>query len=298
MIHTSVLLNEVIAGLDIKQDDVCLDGTINGGGHSEAILKMLSENGTLIGLDMDNVALGKAKERLHSNNNNVILKQYNFRNLDAALKEARIDGVDKILLDLGLSSNQLDESGRGFTFRKEEPLLMTFNDKPATSELTAFDIVNKWDKENIAQIIESYGEERFSRRIAERIVEAREKKEIKTTKELADIVASAVPKKYGYQRTHPATKTFQAIRITVNDEIGALRDGLERGFKCLKPGGRMAIISFHSIEDRMVKNFFRQKAKDNEAILITKRPIVPEREEVVSNPRSRSAKLRIIEKNK
>ncbi|MCR4311094.1 MAG: 16S rRNA (cytosine(1402)-N(4))-methyltransferase RsmH [Candidatus Taylorbacteria bacterium] len=296
MIHTSVLLQEVLAGLAIKPDDICLDGTINGGGHSEAIAKYLSEAGTLIGLDLDGAALARAKKRLSKQNANIILKQCSFRNLDTALAEERLPKVDKILLDLGLSSNQLDESGRGFTFRKEEPLTMTFNDTPDETTLTASKIVNTWDAENIEEIIRSYGEEQYAKRIAKAIVEARTAKHIETTTDLTNIIEKAVPASYTHRRVNPATKTFQALRITVNDEIGALQDGLQRGFAHLAPGGRMAIISFHSLEDRIVKRFFKSKAEEGEANILTKRPQIPTEDEIENNPRSRSAKLRIIEK--
>ncbi|MSU55357.1 MAG: 16S rRNA (cytosine(1402)-N(4))-methyltransferase RsmH [Candidatus Taylorbacteria bacterium] len=296
MTHTSVLLNEVISGLDIKPDEVCLDGTINGGGHSEAMLRQLGSNGIIVGLDLDGKALEKAKVRLSGGKAQVILKQISFRNLDTALIDSEIKSVNKIILDLGLSSNQFEESGRGFSFQKDEPLLMTFNNNPKGEELTARKIVNEWDEENIAQIIESYGEERFAKKIAHAIVFTRGKSEIKTTTDLVKIIKEAVPKKYQTGRIHPATKTFQALRITVNDEIGALKDGLVRGFKSLSDKGRMAIISFHSIEDRIVKRYFKELSIEKQGKLITKKPITPTQEEENMNPRSRSAKLRIIEK--
>ncbi|KKU26201.1 MAG: Ribosomal RNA small subunit methyltransferase H [Candidatus Magasanikbacteria bacterium GW2011_GWA2_46_17] len=294
--HIPVLLNEVIAGLDIKPDDVFLDGTINGGGHSKAVYDKLGTKGLLIGTDLDEMALGKAREKLQGGNAKVILKQSSFRNLDTVLGEIGRITVNKILLDLGLSSNQFEESGRGFTFQKDEPLLMTFKSALTESDLTAKKIVNEWDEENIAQIIESYGEEHFARKIAHAIVFYREKKEIKTTNELVAIIKEAVPQKYQHGRIHPATKTFQALRITTNDEIESLKDGLRKGFEHLALSGRMAVISFHSIEDRIVKNFFRERVKEGTARLITKKPITPSQKEITENPRSRSAKLRIIEK--
>lgn len=296
MVHKSVLLNEVITGLDIKEDDVFFDGTVNGGGHSKAVYDKLGANGLVIGTDLDEAALAKAREKLQGGNAKVILKQSSFRNLDAVLEETGNTAVNKILLDLGLSSNQFEESGRGFSFQKNEPLLMTFKKTPEPSDLTARKIVNEWDEENLAQIIESYGEERFAKKIAHAIVFSREKKEIETTNELIGIIKEAIPRKYQHGRIHPATKTFQALRITVNDEIESLREGLRKGFETLKTGGRMAIISFHSIEDRIVKNFFREKAKEGEGRLINKKPITPTEEELSENPRSRSAKLRVIEK--
>lgn len=296
MHHISVLLNEVISGLDIKEDDIFFDGTINGGGHSKAVYDRLGSKGILIGTDLDESALGKAQARLQGGQARVILKQASFRNLDGLLEEIGLPIVNKILLDLGLSSNQFEESGRGFSFQKDEPLFMTFKKTPEPSDLTAATIVNEWDEENLAQIIESYGEERFAKKIAHVIVFSRKTKEIKTTNELVGIIKEAIPQKYQHGRIHPATKTFQALRITVNDEIESLRDGLRKGFEHLAANGRMAIISFHSIEDRVVKNFFREKAKDGNAKLITKKPIIPTQKEIIENPRSRSAKLRIIEK--
>ena len=296
MQHVSVLLNEVIAGLDIRPDDVFFDGTINGGGHSKAVYDKLGKKGVVIGTDLDETALERAREKLQGGDARVILKQSSFRNLDTVLREIEVPAVDKILLDLGLSSNQLEESGRGFSFQKSEPLVMTFKKSPNDSDLTAHKIVNEWDEENIAQIIESYGEERFAKRIAKMIVERRKSKEIRTTEDLVAIIKEATLKSYRHSRTHPATKTFQAMRITVNDEIESLRDGIRKGFEHLTVGGRMAVIAFHSIEDRIVKDFFRQLADEGLARRVTKKPIVPAQEEITENPRSRSAKLRIIEK--
>ncbi len=294
--HVPVLLNEVITGLDIKPDDVFFDGTVNGGGHSKAIYDRLGSKGLLIGTDLDETALAKAQEKLKGERARVVLKQSSFRNLDTILEETGISTVNKILFDLGLSSNQFEESGRGFSFQKDEPLLMTFKKNPEASDLTAGKIVNQWDEENISQIIESYGEERYAKKIAHAIVFWRNKGEIKTTQELVKIIEGAVPKTYLHKRIHPATKTFQALRITVNDEIESLKDGSRKGFEHLSSGGRMAVISFHSIEDRIVKNFFRQEAQDGRGRLVTKKPITPSPKELSENPRSRSAKLRIIEK--
>jgi 16S rRNA (cytosine1402-N4)-methyltransferase len=298
MAHTSVLLQEVITGLDIKPNDVFLDGTINGGGHSKAVSDLLNEEGMIIGTDLDNAALQKAELRLSGSKAKIILTQSSFRNLDKVLADAKVPKVNKILFDLGLSSNQFDESGRGFSFQKDEPLLMTFKDVLNPTDLTAHAIVNQWDEENIAQIIESYGEEQYAKKIAHAIVFYRNKGEIKTTQELVKIIGEAVPTSYLHKRIHPATKTFQALRITVNDEIGSLKEGLTKGFEHLAPGGRFAVISFHSLEDRIVKNHFRDLAKQDLGILITKKPIIPTQEEEEQNPRSRSAKLRIIEKSK
>jgi len=296
MTHTSVLLHEVIDGLNIKPSDIFLDGTLNGGGHSKAVSNILDKDGIIVGIDLDGNALAKASSNLAGATAKVILKQENFGKLESVLSEIGIKTVDKILLDLGLSSNQLEESGRGFSFNKNEPLTMTFKENPGPSDLTAHDIVNSWDEENIAQIIKSYGEERFAEKIAHAIIFERENHEINTTQDLVNIIKEAIPKKYSYSRINPATKTFQALRITVNDEITNLKKGLEQGFEHLRGGGRMAVISFHSLEDRMVKNFFKQKSLDGAGTIITKKPIIASREEEISNPRARSAKLRILEK--
>ncbi len=296
MAHVSVLLQEIIDALDIQPDDVFLDGTINGGGHSKAVYDKLGETGTLIGIDLDQAGLEKSKERLVGGKARVFLEQSSFRNLDMILEKLETPKVDKILFDLGLSSNQFDESGRGFSFQKEEPLLMTFKNNLSSEDLTAGDIVNKWDEENIAQILESYGEERFAKKIAHAIVFERERRDIETTGDLVAIVRTAIPKRFQSNRLHPATKTFQALRITVNDEIQSLMDGLRKGFEYLSPTGKMAVISFHSLEDRMVKNFFKQKAMEGKGRLLTKKPVIPSEKEIKENPRSRSAKLRVIEK--
>jgi 16S rRNA (cytosine1402-N4)-methyltransferase len=296
MTHIPVLLNEVISGLSIKPSDTFLDGTLNAGGHSKAASKILGTEGVIIGIDLDGNALTKAREALSGIQAKVFLVQENFGNMELVLSQVGIKFVDKILLDLGLSSNQLEESGRGFSFNKKEPLQMTFKENPGPSDLTAGDIVNRWDEENIAQIIKSYGEERFAEKIAHAIVFEREKQEIKTTEDLVNIIKIAIPKKYQSGKINPATKTFQALRITVNDEITNLKKGLEQGFEHLNISGRIAVISFHSLEDRMVKNFFKQKAIDGRGIIITKKPIIASKEEEDSNPRSRSAKLRILEK--
>jgi 16S rRNA (cytosine1402-N4)-methyltransferase len=209
--------------------------------------------------------------------------------------------MNAILLDLGISSDELENSGRGFTFQKDEPLLMTMGD-PAKYPFTAATIVNSWKEEDIANVIFGYGEERYARRIARAIVTYREKKIIETSGELAEIVKSAVPR-FGRSfngrpaKIHPATKTFQALRIAVNDELGALKEGLTKGYERLAPGGKMVVISFHSLEDRIVKNFFKALADDSNAKIITKRPIIASPQEIAENPRSRSAKLRILQKN-
>ncbi len=294
MIHKSVLLQEVLTDLAFEKGNVFVDGTVNGGGHSVAVVERFGTDISIVGIDLDTDALARAKDRLAQGK--VTLVNDSFRNIDAVLDIAGYTQVDKILFDLGLSSNQFEESGRGFTFQKNEPLSMSFKKEGGVNGFTAHDIVNSWDEENIADVIYGYGEERYSRRIARAIVEYREVTPIKTTFELVEIIKSAVPGSYQHKKTHSATKTFQALRIAVNDELGSLRDGLHKGFERLRPTGRMAVISFHSTEDRIVKNFFKDKVSENKAELIHKKPLVAGDEELADNPRARSAKLRTIQK--
>jgi len=295
--HTPVLLNEVIENLNLKKGDVVLDGTVGGGGYLKEICKKVDVEGKVIGLDQDNNALERVKEGSKNWNRDLILVNDNFRNLDNVLIDLNIKKVNGVVFDLGLSSDHFENSGRGFSFKKDEPLLMTFEKDLTKARFTARDIVNDWDEENIADILYGYGEEKFSRRIAKNIVEARKEKAINTTTDLVEIIEKSVPVWYKKGRkTHFATKTFQALRITVNDELETLKDGLKKGFDALEKQGRLVVVSFHSLEDRIIKNFMRDKKNEREGILITKKPIVPSREEIKENPRSRSAKLRIIEK--
>ncbi len=296
LVHKTVLLKESIQGLEIKKGDIYLDGTLGSGGHAIEALRAGAE---VIGLDRDEDAILRAKKRFEEagfSSSDFSLVKENFRNMDEVLPKLGKEKVNRIMLDLGLSSDQLETSGRGFTFKKNEILLMTFKKNLGPEDLTAMHIVNDWDEANIADIIYGWGEERFSRRIARAIVEAREIKPITTSGELADIISKAVPGFYRNGKIHPATKTFQAIRITVNDEIGALQDALRKGFEMLDRDGRMAVISFHSIEDRIVKRFINEKSKLSLIRQITKKPITASIEELRENPRSRSAKLRIFEK--
>ncbi len=285
-VHKTVLLNETIDGLNLRDDSIVLDATFGGGGHSKEILKRYPKV-KIIALDQDESVFENFKDP------RIIFVNENFRNLDKALDGQKINGV---IFDLGLSSDQLENSGRGFSFMKDEPLLMTMKANPSPEDTTALDIVNSWDEKNLADIIYGYGEERFSRRIAKGMREARKRGEIKSTRELVKIIEESVPMAYRRGKLHFATRTFQALRIAVNDELGALKEGLEKGFEALKDGGRMSVISFHSLEDRVVKNFYREKAKEKKAILINKKPIVPGEEETRENPRARSAKLRVLEK--
>jgi 16S rRNA (cytosine1402-N4)-methyltransferase len=320
-VHKTVLLNETIEGLSLPQSkalgnyeslalgqQVVLDCTFGGGGHSLEILKKYPD-AKVIAIDQDKSAWEKAKEKFKGLEDRITFRNANFRDLEEfPLSLTSGKGVDGIIFDLGLSSDQLENSGRGFSFMKDEPLFMTMKEparnashsdaggNPSEYTLTASDIVNDWSEKSLADIIYGYGEERFSRRIAKGIVEARQKAEIKTTFDLVKIIEGAVSTAYKRSRLHFATKTFQALRIAVNDELGALKTGLEKGLKVLKVGGRMSVISFHSLEDRIVKKFYKEMEKEGVVKLINKKPITATAEEIKNNPRSRSAKLRILEK--
>lgn len=296
MIHKTVLLHQAIDGLDIKNGDIFVDGTLGGGGHSEEVAKRFGDSVVMIGIDLDPEAISRATARLSSLNSNVKYLQGSFRNIDTLLNSVGVTKVNKILLDIGLSSNQFEDSGRGFSFQKDEPLIMSFKKELKPEDLTAKEIVNTWELENIATILSAYGEEQFSWKIAKAIVARREIKPIETTTDLVEIIKIATPKWYHHKKIHPATKTFQALRITVNDEIESLKDGVIKGFELLEKDGRLAVISFHSIEDRIVKNFYKEKVDEGVGKILTKKPIIPTETEIKENPRSRSAKLRIIQK--
>ncbi|MBE6047749.1 MAG: 16S rRNA (cytosine(1402)-N(4))-methyltransferase RsmH [Clostridium sp.] len=305
--HVSVLLNECLENLAIKKDGIYVDCTLGGAGHSSHILKKLSEDGMLIGIDQDTDALKAAKERL-KDYDNVKYVHNNFYNIDNILEELEIEKVDGILMDLGVSSYQLDEGERGFSYMKDAPLDMRMN---RDNDFSAYDVVNKYSVDELFRIIKDYGEEKFARRIANFIVERRETKDIETTLELVDIIKDAIPAKARREGPHPAKRTFQAIRIEVNGELRILNKAIEDGVKRLNKGGRMAIITFHSLEDRIVKLKFRELAdpctcpKDFPICVCGKKPMVklvsrkaidPTTEEIEENPRSRSAKLRVIER--
>jgi len=297
-VHKTVLLQEAVEGLDIKESDTVVDGTLGGGGHSKLICQILGEKGVLIAIDQDEEAISRTEEDLRKAcKGETYFIHDNFRNIDTILKSLEIEHIDKIVLDLGLSSDQLEQSGKGFSFQKDEPLTMAFPKKGGMYQTTAREIVNEWSVESITDILKGFGEERFARRIANGIESRRKEKKIERTGDLVDVIRANVPGWYRRGKLHPATKTFQALRIAVNDELGALSDVLTKGFYLLNNDGRIAIISFHSAEDRIVKRFFKAKADAGLAKLITKKPIKPNREEILQNPRARSAKLRILEKN-
>ncbi|MBI4118451.1 MAG: 16S rRNA (cytosine(1402)-N(4))-methyltransferase RsmH [Parcubacteria group bacterium] len=295
MAHVPVLLQESLEGLALKVGDVVLDATVGNGGHAREICARIGSEGTLVGLDLDEAALREAEKHLARTKTKVILRKSNYRNLDSVLRELGLSAIDKVLFDLGIRLEEFTESGRGFSFMKDEPLLMTYDADPPREAETAAAIVNTWAEEEIAYILAEYGDEKFAKRIARRIVERRREKHILGTYELVSIIEDSIPAHFRKGKIHPATKTFQALRIAVNDEFGAIEEGLQKALRMLTPGGRIAVISFHSGEDRIVKHIFRD-LPTSEFQIITKKPIEGTPEEVRKNPRARSAKLRIIQK--
>lgn len=305
--HKSVLLDETIEGLNIREGKIYLDGTLGGAGHSREILKRLKGSGLLIGIDQDTEALEVAKERL-SDYKNVEFFNLNYINFEKALDELDIDKIDGVLLDIGVSSYQFDNPERGFSYRFDAPLDMRMDQD---LEISAKDIVNTYSESEITRIIKDYGEEKWASRIAKFVVEERKKKDIETTFELVEIIKNAIPASARRNGPHPAKRTFQALRIEVNRELDVLKDSIERFVHRLNPGGRIAIITFHSLEDRIVKNAFKYLEKDcicppsspictcdkkKEIKVLTRKPITASDEELKENKRSHSAKLRIAEK--
>ncbi|MBI4086474.1 16S rRNA (cytosine(1402)-N(4))-methyltransferase [Candidatus Kaiserbacteria bacterium] len=332
--HIPVLLAETVAGLALRADATVIDATLGNGGHFSAILEKLGPKGTLFGIDADPIAVARAAERVALKDVpyvRVLFATGNFRNIAALAKTQGLTYADAIVADLGWRMEQFSGErelggGKGFSFSADEPLAMTFGD-PEHYPFTAADIVNEWKEEDIANVIFAYGEERYSRPIARAIVRARAEKRIETARELAEIISEAVrkrgalsqdlassfgseanqkshkvystgtvPERYRHGRIHPATKTFQALRIAVNDEIDALKEFIAAAVDLLSPGGILAIISFHSIEDRIVKHAFAGLETEGRMRRITKKPIIPAEEELSRNPRARSARLRIVQK--
>ena len=305
--HISVLLNECLDGLNIKPDGIYVDGTLGGAGHSSQIAKRLT-TGRLIGIDRDPVALKAAGKRLEPYKNNVTLVHSNFCEMAQVLKELGISGVDGILLDLGVSSPQLDDGQRGFSYMVDAPLDMRMNNEDT---LTAHTVVNTWPQEELRRILYTYGEERYAPQIAAAICRRREEKTIDTTLELVDVIRGAMPPAALREKQHPAKRSFQAIRIAVNDELGSVERVLEDAIDLLNPGGRLAIITFHSLEDRIVKTAMAEAAKGctcppnfpvcvcgkkPKVKLISRKPITASDVELEENPRSRSAKLRVCQR--
>ncbi len=304
--HISVLLYETVDSLNIKPDGVYVDCTLGGAGHTSLILERLGENGRVIGIDRDDDALRNAEEKIKDKR--LITVKNNFENIKDAVETAGYDRVDGILMDLGVSSHQLDVAERGFSYIKDAPLDMRMD---RSASLTAYEVVNTYSENELIRILRDYGEERFASRIAKKICEVRNEKPIQTTLELAELVTSAIPQKFRYDNGNPAKRSFQAIRIEVNGELDCIPKAIEEGAELLNVGGRMSIISFHSLEDRLVKNGFQKLerpctcpsdfpicvcGKKQIAKIITKKPILPSEEEINNNSRSHSAKLRVCEK--
>ncbi|MFD0869854.1 S-adenosyl-methyltransferase MraW [Chlamydia abortus] len=312
--HITVLLEEAVEGLHIKPDGIYVDCTLGGAGHSELIASRLGPQGRLIAFDQDDQAILHARKRLERYEDKLTIVKSNFRHLREVLSGLAVPmngdnpQVDGILFDLGVSSPQLDEADRGFSYNQDAELDMRMD---KSSELTAKDIVNGWSESEIARILFEYGEEKFSRRIAARIVQAREKEPIRTTSQLAELIKEGIPAAARRTGPHPAKRSFQALRIAVNDELGAFRDALEQAVDCLAPGGRISVITFHSLEDRICKQWFAQLTnrctcppdlpvcvchREPVVRLVHRKPVLPSEEELANNPRARSAKLRVAEK--
>ncbi len=306
--HTSILFDEIMELLKIKEDGIYADGTLGGGGHSQGICQHLGEKGLLIGIDRDTDALNAASNRLESFSCQKEYVHNNYAEIKAIVSELELEGLDGALLDLGVSSFQLDNPERGFSYMNDAPLDMRMNQE---DQLSAYDIVNTYSHKELFKIIKEYGEDKWAHRIAEFIVNKREDGPLTSTYELVDVIKAAVPAKARRDGPHPAKRTFQAIRIEVNNELGLLKKAVEDFVEVMNPGGRLCIITFHSLEDRIVKTCFNEAAegctcpKDFPICVcgnlpkvkkISRKPIIPSEEEIESNPRARSAKLRVIEK--
>lgn len=306
-VHYSVLLQETIENLNIKEDGIYVDGTLGGGGHALEVVKRLSDKGRFFGIDQDDAAICAAGERLKEYEDKITLIRSNYCNMQSVLAQQGVDKVDGIVLDLGVSSYQLDTEERGFSYRFDTMLDMRMDQRQA---LTAKDIVNEYPEMELYRIIRDYGEDKFAKNIAKHIVAERNKKPIETTGELAEIIKAAIPEKFR-QNGHPAKQTFQAIRIECNRELEVLRDSLDMMIELLNPGGRLCIITFHSLEDRMVKAAFKKAenpcvcppefpvcvcGKKSQGSVISRKPILPSEKELGENSRSKSAKLRVFEK--
>ena len=305
--HKSVLLNETIDGLNIKPDGIYVDGTLGGGGHAYEVCRRLGEKGSIVGIDQDAAAIEAASARLKDFGEKVTIVRSNYCDMKSKLHELGIDKVDGIVLDLGVSSYQLDTAERGFSYREDAPLDMRMDTR---QKMTARDIVNDYTEADLYRVIRDYGEDKCAKNIAKHIVQARAVKPVETTAELSEIIRASIPMKFQKKSGHPAKRTFQAIRIELNRELDVLRDSLDDMIDLLNPGGRLCIITFHSLEDRIVKSAFRKNenpctcppdfpvcvcGKKSKGSIITKKPILPSEEELEYNSRSKSAKLRIFE---
>ncbi|MGB8815792.1 MAG: 16S rRNA (cytosine(1402)-N(4))-methyltransferase RsmH [Minisyncoccia bacterium] len=295
--HKAVLLKETVDGLDLRANSIVFDGTLGAGGHSEEIFKRFGTKIKIIATDRDSDAINRATAKICKISCDFQAFLSDYRRINYVLEKVGVKKVDGIVFDLGFSSDQLDSSGRGFSFKNNEPLLMTFSNGVGEEQITAKMILNTWKEETLADILYGYSDEKYSRKIAKSIIEARNIKPIETTNDLVEIVRHAVPFSYQKSKIHFATKTFQAMRMAVNDEVEALKEGLANGIEVLNSGGRIAVISFHSTEDRIVKDTFRKWKEQEKGKIITKKPITANEDEIRENSRSRSAKLRIFKKN-
>lgn len=293
--HIPVMMNEVIEYLNLRPGQVIVDATIGTAGHSKAILERIKPAGRLIGVDRDEESLGVSRERLKEFGDAVSLVHGNFVDIDAILKDLNIEKVGGILFDLGISSFQLEDFNRGFSFQNEGPLDMRLD---RSSYISAYDLVNNLNEEEISAILWSFGQERWHNRIAHLLIKERERQPIATTSQLASIVIRSIPARYRHKhyRIHPATRTFQAVRIAVNRELEILGSALNKAIEILEIGARICVISFHSLEDRTVKLTFRQAASEGKIKIVTPKPLVPEQAEIDSNPSSRSSKFRVAER--
>ncbi len=293
--HRPVMLKEVLSMLNLREGMVVVDCTLGLGGHAAKIVERIASHGRLIGIDKDEESLAIAKENLKKFSRNCVFVHDDFRNLDKILQREAEGGVDAVFLDLGVSSYQLDNPARGFSFKNEGPLDMRMDRK---GFISAFDLLNNLTEEEISSIIYKFGQERFARRIAHSLLQARQKGVISSTRELADLIVNVLPYKARFHRTHPATRTFQALRIAVNRELDSLDETLKKAALFLNKGGRICVISYHSLEDKIVKETFREFKKTNKFQLVFKKILRPSFDEIRQNPRSRSAKMRVIERIK
>ncbi len=308
-VHKSVLINETIDGLNIQPDGIYVDGTLGGGGHAYEVCRRLGDKGSIVGIDQDAAAIEAAGNRLKDFGEKVTIVRSNYCDMKSKLHELGIDKVDGIVLDLGVSSYQLDTAERGFSYREDAPLDMRMDTR---QKMTARDIVNDYEEMELYRVIRDYGEDKFAKNIAKHIVAARKVKPIETTGELTEIIRASIPMKYQKKSGHPAKRTFQAIRIELNRELEVLKDSLDDMIDLLNPGGRLCIITFHSLEDRIVKSAFRKNenpctcpsdfpvcvcGKVSKGSILTRKPILPSEEEMEENSRAKSAKLRIFERS-
>ena len=308
-VHKSVLLDETVNGLNIKPDGIYVDGTLGGGGHAYEVCRRLGKQGSIVGIDQDAAAIEAAGNRLKDFGEKVTIVRSNYCDMKSKLHELGIDKVDGIVLDLGVSSYQLDTAERGFSYREDAPLDMRMDTR---QKMTARDIVNDYEEMELYRVIRDYGEDKFAKNIAKHIVAARKVKPIETTGELTEIIRASIPMKYQKKSGHPAKRTFQAIRIELNRELEVLKDSLDDMIDLLNPGGRLCIITFHSLEDRIVKSAFRKNenpctcpsdfpvcvcGKVSKGSILTRKPILPSEEEMEENSRAKSAKLRIFERS-